>query len=161
MTPAVATALAGIDKGEYLGYSAFKTEHLGAIPHTEISGGLKTLLCIQNLNLKDWTDTNLDRHENERWCFCGSYMGPNVYPYLGPIIDSLDRDVDLVWDMPFYPEDDAPINALIMETGVKINSWREYLDYIIANIEFTDPNTKIIEPLLDKNIREIEQRYLQ
>ncbi|MEG2262803.1 MAG: hypothetical protein RSC43_01250 [Clostridia bacterium] len=161
ITPAVTIALAGIDRGEYKGYNAFKTEFLGVIPHTEISGGFKTLCCIQNLNLHDWTDTNLDRHRNERWCFCGSYMGPNVYQFLGPVIDSLDRDIDLVWDMPFYPKEDAPINALIMETGKKINSWKEYFKYVMSNLEYVNPNTNMIEPFLNEHIEEITLRYLK
>ncbi|MEG2376968.1 MAG: hypothetical protein RSC43_01270, partial [Clostridia bacterium] len=78
---------------------------------------------------------------------------------LGPVIDNLPYDIDLVWDMPFYPEDNVAINAMIMETGVKINTWKEYHDYVLDNILFCNCSEKDKNKYIKEHQKEITSRF--
>lgn len=144
MTPAVTTALAGIDKGEYLGNRLFRVEHLGYIRLEDLSGGLKTLMALRNINSENWVDPIGRKHVGEQLYFPSAYMGANVFPYLGAVVDELDYDVNIGWVSCVYPEKwgNAKVNAMIMDIMQPISSWQE-----LAN--FMDENPQYLQPFID------------
>ncbi|MEG2262798.1 MAG: hypothetical protein RSC68_00320 [Acinetobacter sp.] len=143
LTPAVMTALAGIDKGIYLGNNHFEVEHQGVISYTELSGGFRTLACIRNVDLSDWVDTDGTVYKNTQGAFMAHRMGANVFPFLGAVIDELDRDVNLEWSTSVYPErwGDSRIDAIVMDTGTHISTWKEFGDYVDADLMLLQHNT--------------------
>lgn len=141
LTPAVTAALEGIDRGKYLGNYTFVVEHLGAIPHSGLSGGFKTLAAIRNINPRNWVDPAGHKHIGELLAFPSSYMGGNVFPYLDAVIDELDYDIDMEWVSTIKPQQwgDAKIDAMIMDLGVRVSSWAELCEQVIAHPELMLP----------------------
>ncbi|MEG2267739.1 MAG: hypothetical protein RSC68_25860, partial [Acinetobacter sp.] len=137
ITPAVATALTGIDKGVYVSDTLFRVEFLGYIPHELLSGGFKTLACIRNINLDDWVDTDGKVHKGESWCYPASYMGANVFPFLGAVLDEIDWDINLDWGTSVFPKQwgDAKVDIQVMETGKHCSTWKEFGEYAYSNPE--------------------------
>lgn len=141
LTPAVLAALRGIDKGEYLGNRLFHVEHLGYVRLEDLSGGLKTLMSIRNINPTNWRDPVGEEHKGEKLFFPSTFMGSNVFPYLGAVADELDYDVNIGWTSCVYPKKwgDAKVNAMLMDVMKPISSWQELCTFMLANPQYLQP----------------------
>lgn len=107
-------AIKGIDKSEHIKDEFIESPVLGAIPSMLLSGGVKTLLVLYNVD-----DINL---------YCTT-CGNNCVPYLMDLVnikESQNKDVTItLCHIMKFPD---KFNAIIMNTGTAVHSFEEFLN---------------------------------
>lgn len=103
-----------IDKSTVLGNGAIESPVLGIISPEQLSGGVKTLILINN-------DPNN--------IFCANQCGDNCAEWLMRIADNKDIYITLHHTVDFSKVDN--LNIKIMNTGKVVNTYEDYLDECI------------------------------